>query len=87
MIKIGENPQNIEEINKFIAKSGDGLRGKIIALKQGNKQAIILAMNSSLKKDVIWGNLYLIKEKNLNEYPVVIERITNVPYSKNWKII
>jgi len=87
MIKIGLNPENAEGINKFIAKSGDGQRGKIIAIHKNKKEAVILAMNSSTKGDVLFGHFYNIKEEDEGNYPVVIKEVYFIDNVKGWMII
>lgn len=87
MIHKGDNPENDIRLNKFIAPHGDGVRGILIALHTDKKQAIILAMNSSLKGDVKWGEMYLVKEDSPEEYPKVVRRIGSIPNTKSWKIL
>lgn len=86
MIEIGENPENTKGINKFIAKSGDGQRGKIIAMHKNKKEAIILAMNSSCKGDVKWGHFYHVEEKQDGNYPVVVKEVHFVD-AENWSMV
>lgn len=83
-IKIGENPQGIPFVNKFLGKSGDGYRGVIIALHKDGTQAIIIAINGSA--EVVWGQMYLVKETQPENYPVVVKKVNSVPKSDDWKI-
>lgn len=87
VIRIGDNPQGLAGINKFIAKSGDGMRGTLIALHSSGKKAIVLAMNTSIANDVEWGNQYLIEEKKPDQYPIVVRRVSSIPDSPGWKVI
>ena len=84
MIKIGESPEKDGKINKFIAKSGDGQRGLILALNDKEDKAIILALNNSCKGDVLWGKLYLIKEISQDQYPEVVNLVNSVPNTSEW---
>ncbi len=86
MIKIGESPEDSKKLNKFIAKSGDGMRGLVLAQTKNLKQAIILALNSSVKNDVKWGKLYLVKEKDKENYPEVVKQVEKIPFTTNWSI-
>lgn len=85
MIEIGENPEKIKGINKFIGQDGDGYRGKLIAIHKDKKRAIILAENSGSKVD--WGNFYLVAEKKAHEWPIVIAKISCVPNEEGWKVV
>lgn len=87
MIKYGENPHGHKGINKFIAKSGDGINGKLLSVNNKLNEGVILALNTSLKKDVIWGKLYHVKEIRKDEYPQVISIISSVPNTSDWNII
>ena len=87
MIDIGDNPEKKEGINKFIAPCGEGQRGKIIAIHKSKKEAVILAMNDSLKGDVQWGHFYHIREEKKDTYPVVIKEVYFVDNNKEWGII
>lgn len=88
-IKVGENPEGIKGINKFIAKNGEGHRGKIVALSKDKMEAIILSMNTSCnrKDGVVWGHLYLIREDNPEEFPKVIEGVNSIPNTDEWKML
>ena len=90
-IKIGDNPEQVPGVNKFIAECGEGHRGKVIALHKSKKKAIILAMNTSIEgRDeggVLWGELYLVAETDPDNYPEVVERVTAVPFSEDWQIV
>jgi hypothetical protein len=90
-IEVGDCPEGLPNINKFIAICGEGHRGKVIALHKSKKKAIILAMNNSIaEKDeggVLWGEMYLVEETNPDEYPKVVERVTEVPFSEDWQIV
>ena len=88
MITIGDNPQKLKGINKFITKTEhEGLRGKILAIHISGTKAIILCMNTSFDGDCKWGNLYLIKEKDADSYPDLVKRVKEIPSTKQWKII
>ena len=87
MIEIGNNPEKEKGFNKFIAQSGDGMRGKIVAIHQYPKKAIILAMNTSIKEDVEWGKFYLIKEREIDQYPFVVRQVMKIPNNEMWRII
>lgn len=89
VIKVEENPEGFRGINKFIAKNGEGHRGKIIAIHSNKKEAIVLAMNSSCKKHdgVVWGKLYLIREDSSEEWPRVVKGANSIPNTKNWEIL
>jgi len=86
MIQIGENPEGDQNINKFLSAEGEGMRGVIVAIRIDSKQAIVLALNSAFDGSVEWGKLYLVEEKNPNEYPKVIKQVDSVPKVKSWKI-
>ena len=88
-IEIGQNPEGVKGINKFIARSGEGHRGKIIALHESKKRAIVLSMNTSFEKKggVVWGKLYLVEEENPDEYPKVVEGVSSVPNSEEWTVV
>jgi len=86
MIKIGENPEGDSRCNKFLSAEGEGVRGVIVAIRIDSKQAIVLALNSSLDGLVEWGKLYLVEEKKPDEYPIAIKQVDSVPNVKNWKI-
>lgn len=86
-IAVGENPEGLPGVNKFIAKSGDGQRGRILALHRDRTKAIVLAMNNSRKKDVQWGRFYLVREQDSAQYPRVVRRVTAIPDSDEWEIV
>ena len=86
-INVGDNPQKTPKLNKFIAKSGDGLRGKLLARTINGKRGIILAQNSSFAGDVKWGKLYEVVEKKPTEYPVVKQEVKKIPDTKNWEML
>jgi len=86
-IKVGESPEGRLGTNKFIAKSGDGLRGAVVAIHESGKEAIILAMTSSLKGDVEWGRLYLVRETDEGQWPVVVDEAHRVPAEEEWAIV
>lgn len=85
-IRHNENPEGVSGVNKFLAKSGDGLRGKILAINIDKREAIVLSMNSSMKGDVKWGKLYLIRETDQNEWPRVVKPVDAIPDNKQWVI-
>ena len=87
MIEIGNNPEKEKGFNKFIAQSRDGMRGKIVAIHQYPKKAIILAMNTSIKEDVEWGKFYLIKETNSEQYPFTVRKVMRIPNKNDWCIL
>jgi hypothetical protein len=86
MIRLGENPEGYKGVNKFLSPEGEGVRGVIIALHVDRKQAIVLALNSTFDGSIEWGKLYLVKEKNPDEYPRVIRQVDSVPNVKSWKV-
>jgi len=88
-INVGDNPEGDPKINKFIdSKTNEGLRGKIVALKDNKKEAIILAMNGSFGQGgVKWGELYHIIEKDPDQFPFTKKKVTSIPSTKNWKIL
>jgi hypothetical protein len=88
MIEIGENPEKTPNINKFIAKSGDGMRGRVIAIRKSTrKSAIVLALNTSIAKDVMWGKFYLVREVTEGEYPVVFRQVRQIPDKPDWEVV
>ncbi len=86
-INVGDNPQHTPKLNKFIAKSGDGLRGKLLARTTNGKRGIILAQNSSFDGDVKWGKLYEVVERKPTEYPVVKKEVMKIPDTKDWELL
>ncbi len=56
MIKIGDNPEGFEGINKFLC-GAEGLRGVIIATHPSKKKAIIKSLDDSImrysKKEIL----------------------------------
>ena len=89
MIEIGENPEGLRNINKFIdSKTHEGLRGKILAIHKSRKKAIILAMNQTLDNmSVQWGKMYLIEEINPDKYPMTKTIVSEIPKNAEWKIV
>lgn len=88
MIKIGDEPQNRPNVNKFLtSKDHEGMRGTIIAIKEDGKEAIVLAQNSSFDKQVKWGRLYLVKEIKPEWYPEVVKQVTEIPNEPEWKLV
>ncbi len=87
-IGIGENPQGTPNINKFIDKGGEGLRGTLVARTKNGKRGIILAQNSAFAKGgASWGKLYEVVEKSPKEYPVVKKEVKKIPDTKEWEIL
>ena len=88
-IRVGDNPEGDPKINKFIdSKTNEGLRGKLIALKDNKKQAIVLAMNSSFGKGgVKWGELHLVEEKDPDQFPFTKKKVNSIPNTKDWNIV
>ena len=87
MIIVGENPEAAIGVNKFIAPDGEGLRGVVIALKQGGKEAVVVAQNSSTTGAVTWGCLYRVQEVDADQYPQVVEQVDCVPNSTGWTMV
>lgn len=87
MIRKGDNPEKGNKYNKFIAKSGDGQRGVLLALNEDKTQAIIVAMNSSCTGDVEWGKMYMVTETDSRNYPVVEKQVNSIPNDKGWAIV
>ena len=86
-IGLGQNPEHDPSVIKFIAKSGDGCRGVVLALKKRKKEAVVLSMTASAHGDVEWGRIYRIKEKDPEEWPGVVESIDRIPNDWQWTII
>jgi len=87
-INVGDNPEQVANLNKFIDKGGEGLRGTLVARTKDGKRGIILAQNSAFAKGgASWGKLYEVVEKNKNEYPVVKKQVKNIPDTKDWEIL
>ncbi len=85
-IKVGDNPQNLKGINKFLS-GNEGLRGRLIAIHKNEKEAIILCLNNSFNGSVEWGKLYLIKETNPKNYPEMIKKVSSIPTTEDWLIL
>ncbi|MCP6727124.1 MAG: hypothetical protein KJI69_03810 [Patescibacteria group bacterium] len=86
-INVGDNPEGKANINKFIAKKGEGLRGTLVARTTNGKRGIILAKNSTFAGDVKWGRLYEVVEKSPKQYPEVKREVKKIPDTKDWKLI
>ncbi len=86
-INVGDNPEG-NQLNKFIDKGGEGLRGTLLAKTKDGKRGIILAMNSAFARGgASWGKMYEVVEKNKGQYPVVKKQVTKIPDTKDWKIL
>jgi len=89
-ISVGENPQHVPNINKFLSGGkggGEGLRGVLVARTKDKKRGIILAKNSSFNGKVEWGKLYEVVEKKPTEYPVVKKEVSKIPTTKDWELL
>ena len=71
VIKIGDNPEGRRGWNKYIEKNGVGWRGRIVAFKEGHKEAIL--KGDSRHK------LILVKEINPYQYPEVVKGVSKIP--------
>jgi len=88
LIRIGENPQGKEGINKFLTRTEhEGLRGKILALNKDKTKAIILCLNTSFDCDCQWGRLYLIEEVDSEQYPLVVGVVDSIPPQEGWETV
>jgi len=85
-IRVGENPEGIRGLNKFITTDGEGHRGVILAISRNSKEAIVLALNGSRTGSVKWGELYLLREQDDKSYPKVVKKVDCIPPDGNWKI-
>ena len=84
MIEIGQNSQEIKEINKFLTKTDhEGVMGKLIATNESATEAIMICFHNSFDKDVEWGKLYLVREDNPEHYPELIKRVKEIPEGFN----
>ena len=80
MIQTGDNPQQIEDINKFLTKKDhEGVRGKLLATNKSGTDAIMICFHDSFDGDVKWGKLYLVHEDNPEHYPEMIKRVKEIP--------
>lgn len=75
------NPEGAEGIVKVVSAS-EGYRGKVIAVNDKEKEAIVLIQNGEL-----WGELWLAKQKNPNQWMWLVKRATAVSNEKEWRII
>ncbi len=84
MIETGQNPQEIQDINKFLTKKDhEGVRGKLLATNKQATKAIMLCYHTSFDGDVKWGNMYLVNETNPEHYPEMVKKVTNIPEDFN----
>jgi len=90
-ISKGERPATDadEGHNKFLGLQSEGHRGVLIAVANGGLQAIVLAKTASADKadGVVWGRLYLVEEKDAQQWPRVIHEVTYVPDDPRWQIV
>ena len=78
-IEVGDNPQHDNNYNKFIdTKTGEGMRGRIIASNDEQDEAVVLAMTQSIEDGVKWGKLYHIAEDDPDQYPTTVKKVSGV---------
>lgn len=77
-IKIGDNPQGLKWVNKYIETNGDGWRGVIKAFNKDHTEAIIIGDSRPSK-------LILVKEYNPEQYPFVVRIVEKIP--KGFKLV
>lgn len=91
MIRNGDNPENDPTTVKFLATTPggltEGLRGILLATSHGGSEGVVLAVNGTFDREtVVWGRLYRVRETDPNEYARLVERVTEVPNDKAWRI-
>ena len=66
----------------------EGHRGLLLARHTSGKEAVVLALTTSLSPGdgVRWGRLYLIREDRDDQYPRLVKRITMVPDGAEWDL-
>lgn len=75
--------------NKFLGLASEGHRGVLLAVRAGHRQAIVLAKTTSrgAEDGVRWGRLYLVEERDDDQWPQVLEEVSGVPSDGAWEIV
>ena len=78
VIEIGERFQTTGHDGKEI------VRGRVLAIRKSEDEAIILAITSSSNNSVTKGLLYLIKQSAVSPFPEIVKEVRGIPNSDGW---
>lgn len=77
----------IEIGERFQATGHDGkeiVRGRVLAIRKTENEAIILAVTSSSNSTVTRWLLYLVRQSTISPFPEIVKEVRGVPNSEDW---